>query len=622
MTLNMTTQWEKSVFGAIEGENHLLVSITADQKESQKRPPLDLAFALDKSGSMESGNKLSFVKQAVLAAVELLDEHDRVALVTFDSDVQTRTALATMDSDQLHRLKEAIVSIETGSSTNLSGGWLEACRQLGEGASANGRISRAILLTDGRANVGITRGENLMRHARDLRDRGVSTSAIGVGADFDEMLLAGMTEAGGGNFQYIAEASELESFFETELKGLAETVAVKPYLDIVLPEGLHPELINAFPNQAHRQHISVDLRDISAGETVHLVIKVSSRHTRAETVTPEIHLHWTDPSTGTTTEINESGAAIPVGDVSTAVLHEEVATAVALELTASAHRRAVQLDREGRYRESRRMFRDTADMLRHAPRSERAMQAEMRSREMAEMSEFAAMPEDLRKRRVDEAHKHSRGRMLPHTASREYAEDSRRNRAMRMDDDMQSQHDNNEHYGESHMNDNHISRREHRKEHGGGPRRGQRRAWMAGYRQGIAARENLAPLREDGDASADLERRPHDDSRHEHRQNAWRVGQAQGEHARRSFERHRRHRCGHAVGNDVREAWQQLPQADIEQRRSGRGRFSRHAMHGGRPGRPVHRDDEFSVTTTVTIQPTNQSAGQHRSGRGRRLVRG
>ncbi len=413
MTLHITSAWEHDIFGATEGSSHLVVTITAPDITSGTRAPIDLAFALDRSGSMHGGNKLERVKLAVLAAVDQLDETDRVTLVTFDDEVQLEHKLTPVDTDHRRHLDRVTRAIACGGSTNLSGGWLEACRQLSGQPAHSPRIRRALLLTDGLANVGIIHPDELGKHARALRDRGVSTSAIGVGDGFDEFLLSDMARNGGGNFQYIAEASELEAFFSREIRSLAEAAALNPYLDLTMPRGMRAELLNAFPSEAHRRHTSVDLRDLAAGESVHLVFAVTSRREREEAVTPNLHLHWVNPMTGAVEEINQDGATIAIGDATRATRNDAAAGPVALELAARDQREAVKLDREGRYRESRARFSQSAARLQAAPQTAEIREEQIEFRRLAMMSPDAALSEHERKGSVYKAQMRSRGGRRP-----------------------------------------------------------------------------------------------------------------------------------------------------------------------------------------------------------------
>ena len=55
--------------------------------ETPKRTPLNLVLVLDRSGSMEGDNKLTFAKRAVISVLNLLHDDDIVHLVAYDTDV-------------------------------------------------------------------------------------------------------------------------------------------------------------------------------------------------------------------------------------------------------------------------------------------------------------------------------------------------------------------------------------------------------------------------------------------------------------------------------------------------------------------------------------------------------
>jgi hypothetical protein len=64
----------------------------------------------------------------------------------------------------------------------------------------------------GHANRGITNRDEIIDHAMQLRKRHISTTTFGVGADFDEVLLQQMAEAGGENFYFIATAQGIPRY--------------------------------------------------------------------------------------------------------------------------------------------------------------------------------------------------------------------------------------------------------------------------------------------------------------------------------------------------------------------------------------------------------------------------
>ncbi|CAF4226381.1 unnamed protein product, partial [Adineta steineri] len=60
---------------------------TKSKGETAKRTPLNLVLLLDHSGSMQSDNKLTFAKKAVISVLKLLNDDDIVHLVAYDNDV-------------------------------------------------------------------------------------------------------------------------------------------------------------------------------------------------------------------------------------------------------------------------------------------------------------------------------------------------------------------------------------------------------------------------------------------------------------------------------------------------------------------------------------------------------
>ena len=53
---------------------------------------------------------------------------------------------------------------------------------------------RVLLLSDGQANEGISEARELAHHTRGLLERGIITSAVGIGDGYDELVLGGMAE--------------------------------------------------------------------------------------------------------------------------------------------------------------------------------------------------------------------------------------------------------------------------------------------------------------------------------------------------------------------------------------------------------------------------------------------
>jgi Ca-activated chloride channel homolog len=344
--------------------------IQAPQQEQRQteRAPLNLALVIDRSGSM-AGEKLSYVQQAACHVLDMLNAEDRVAVVAYDDQISL-IAPGTYVSDAARdELKTSINALKPGGTTNLSGGWLEGCRQISEHQSRNG-IHRALLLTDGLANRGITDIEELALHARELRQRGITTSTFGVGLDFNEHLLEGMASQGGGHFYYIERPGQIPEFFRNELGELLTVVARETVLRITIPQGISLETLGDIPHEQEAGAVRIFVGDLCAKEqrtlytrlllppgTASATVKISGElgyanlDNQTEAVADDIVFSY-----GNNAEVQRSP------------LNEAVLQRVSEVELATASTRALQLERAGKRREAAAMMRQSlAANVAHAP---------------------------------------------------------------------------------------------------------------------------------------------------------------------------------------------------------------------------------------------------------------
>jgi Ca-activated chloride channel homolog len=379
MTPRVEARWEKPLIPASGGEATLLVRISAateDETETSWAAPLDVAFVLDRSGSMQGG-KLDLAKEGVDLAVARLRDADRAALVVYDDEVDIVQPLVPATPRLKASLRLALHGVDPGGSTYLSGGWIAGCHQLAEAKPVSNadatatRIRRVILLTDGLANVGILDPGMLARHAGELRRRGIATTMVGVGQDFDEGLLSAMAEAGGGNFQYVADPEGLRAFFAHELQELFNVAVTGLAVTLVLAPGVDAELISAFPVDARENALEVAIGDLPAGDEIDLVFTVRTRRGTAGELLPiGITACWTDPRADARGEVNaalEPLRRVEVGEVTAATPDDLVVERAARQRAAAERRAGLELDRAGRFAESRARMRRSQDFLAAAP---------------------------------------------------------------------------------------------------------------------------------------------------------------------------------------------------------------------------------------------------------------
>jgi Ca-activated chloride channel homolog len=280
---------------AHRSERFVLVELEAPAATQKPgRDPVNLAFVLDRSGSM-SGQKIELAKRAIETAVDRLLPTDRFSIVSYDDRidivVEGTTASREAKSNAIHRLRH----IDARGSTDLAGGWLRGAEQValaitaGHPTDMHGTptagseqvaprpatsINRVLLLTDGLANVGITDPALLAKHAQELRARGVTTSTFGVGEDFDEGLLQSMADAGGGHFYFIANAAQIQDHIATEVGELLQVVARDAVVEVTAPEGLEIETLSPYPIERRGARHHVLLGDLVAEQRLEVVLRV------------------------------------------------------------------------------------------------------------------------------------------------------------------------------------------------------------------------------------------------------------------------------------------------------------------------------------------------------------
>jgi Ca-activated chloride channel family protein len=261
------------VRSAHRSERFVLVELDAPPapREAQ-RDPVNLAFVLDRSGSM-SGQKLALAKQAVETAVDRLLPSDRFAIVCYDDRIDVVVESTAASREAKTNAIERLRRIDARGSTDLGGGWLRGAEQVAL-AMAPAGVNRTLVLTDGLANVGIVDPAELARHARELRDRGVTTTTFGVGADFDEALLQSMADAGGGHFYFIEQAAQIQDHIATEVGELLQVVVRDAVVDVTAPETVAVTMLSPYPLDRRGNRLQVRIGDLVAEQRLEVVLRV------------------------------------------------------------------------------------------------------------------------------------------------------------------------------------------------------------------------------------------------------------------------------------------------------------------------------------------------------------
>lgn len=238
-------------------------------KSKRHRTPLNIAVVLDRSGSM-TGAKLEKAKQAAMQVVDRLAPDDIFSLVTYSDE--PRVVVSAQKVDDKEKLKNRISKIEAGGSTALYAGVKEGAGQLQEYFSSK-RINRVILLSDGLANVGPSSTRELRRYGRELSERGIPVTTIGVGDDYNEDLMAGLAEASDANYYYVQDTEKLPQIFAKELGELLTVAAREIRIEIICPDGVKPIGFIGRSETFEQQKATVRLSHFTSGQDRYVFLR-------------------------------------------------------------------------------------------------------------------------------------------------------------------------------------------------------------------------------------------------------------------------------------------------------------------------------------------------------------
>jgi Ca-activated chloride channel homolog len=224
-------------------------------------------------------------------------------------------------------------------------------------------VSRVLLLTDGLANHGITDRRELARHAAELRQRGVSTSTFGVGADFDERLLRDMSHEGGGNFYFLENARQIPDLITSELGEALEVVMPRAVIEMEIPRGGDAEVLNQFRSSTGDNMLRVELADIVSSQEVELIVRFNfDRGEVGGHVSTRAYLLSGDGATIRSDEIQWTYASHADNDRQSR--DREVDRHVAELYASRARADATEANRHGDFAAARRVIERTVERIR------------------------------------------------------------------------------------------------------------------------------------------------------------------------------------------------------------------------------------------------------------------
>ncbi|MGY3438302.1 MULTISPECIES: vWA domain-containing protein [unclassified Marinovum] len=246
--------------------------------EVDARPPLNLVFLLDVSGSMDAPNKLPLLKQSLRLMLGELRPEDEVAIVTYAG--QAGVALEPTKAGERETILAALDSLGAGGGTAGAQG-IERAYQMAEQMGGAGEVNRVLLATDGDFNIGIHDPDALTDFIEAKRDSGTYLSVLGFGrGNLDDATMQALAQNGNGQAAYIDTLSEAQKVLVDQLTGALFPIAndVKIQVEFNPAQVAEYRLIGYETRSLRREDFNndkVDAGDIGAGHQVTALYEVT-----------------------------------------------------------------------------------------------------------------------------------------------------------------------------------------------------------------------------------------------------------------------------------------------------------------------------------------------------------
>jgi Ca-activated chloride channel family protein len=195
------------------------VRIKTRELPRNQSPPVNLGLVIDTSSSME-GAAIEDARAAARAVLDSMADGDRLSLVVFHS-----TAEVLVKSTVLDRTSRAVIARRIGEmvargTTDLQSGLAQGVQQVAAALKSDG-INRIVLLSDGVPND----ASSVITYAQSAAQSGISITALGLGLEYDETLLAAVAQQSGGRFHFIRQSKQVAAVMREEVLQLRRVVA-------------------------------------------------------------------------------------------------------------------------------------------------------------------------------------------------------------------------------------------------------------------------------------------------------------------------------------------------------------------------------------------------------------
>ena len=202
-----------------------------------KRKKLNLVVVLDISGSMGASfnsyyydkmgkkieikdksqkTKMQIATESIVAMLSHLKDDDRVGIVLFDNKAYRAKPLRMVLLSNKEAIRDHILALKEQGGTNWSAGYQEGLKLFDEVKLTKDYENRIVFLTDAMPNSGELRKDRLFGLAKEASKKGIHTTFIGIGVDFNSNLVEYVSKTRGANYFSVHSSNEFKKLLDKE----------------------------------------------------------------------------------------------------------------------------------------------------------------------------------------------------------------------------------------------------------------------------------------------------------------------------------------------------------------------------------------------------------------------
>ncbi len=299
-----------------EGHYLFRVGLQGRYIAPEDRDPALLIFVIDVSGSMDRGDRLELVKEALALLVGELREDDRVGIVVYSE--QSRSVLDPASASNADTIMGAINALHPEGSTNVADG-LRIGYEMAQEFTREGEITRVIVCSDGVGNVGPTGPDEILELVKEGVEDGITLSTIGFGmGNYNDVLMEQLANDGNGNYFYVDTLREARRVFVHNLTGTLQVIGYDAKVQVDFnPDVTDRYRLIGYENRAIADEDfrddTVDAGEVGAGHSITALYEIALEGEKLDSnaVIATVYIRYQDADTREVVEISKD---ITIGD--------------------------------------------------------------------------------------------------------------------------------------------------------------------------------------------------------------------------------------------------------------------------------------------------------------------